>query len=241
MRHITWLLIITLAFAGFESSLCYAKSSQTSLDAALLSAVHDGNVKNVKTLLAQGASVNARDDDGRTPLMNASYVGETEWGFRPFTVVELLLAHGADVNAKDKSGGTALMTAAATNSMEAVAFLIARGATVDAKDNIGQTALMHAIYSEGEIFSANIGAIRYLLSHGANVNTTDKHGNTALMRTSRFLEDARAEAITITEMLLAKGADVNSRSKNGNTALKWAKTTGHAALIQMLKRAGAKS
>jgi ankyrin repeat protein len=56
-----------------------------------------GNIEAVKQHLAAGADVNAKFDDGQTPLHNAAQNGQKK-------VAELLIANGADVNAKDRGG-----------------------------------------------------------------------------------------------------------------------------------------
>jgi len=53
----------------------------------------------LQLLLAHKAAVNARDNDGRTPLHNST--GD---------VASELLAHGAQVNATDTYGGWSIMT-----------------------------------------------------------------------------------------------------------------------------------
>ena len=58
-----------------------------------------------KLLLDAGADVEARDESGNTPLMNAASYGAV-------MVLKVLLARGADINATDADGGTALMDAA---------------------------------------------------------------------------------------------------------------------------------
>lgn len=56
----------------------------------------------VKALVAAGAEVNAKDEDGRTALMEAADRDNSE-------SVKILISAGAEVNAKDKEGRTALM------------------------------------------------------------------------------------------------------------------------------------
>ena len=72
---------------------------------ALLQAARDGNARNVKTLLAEGADVNVRDNRDLTALMEAVFWGLSE-------IVSLLIGAGANVNAKNKDGSTALLDAA---------------------------------------------------------------------------------------------------------------------------------
>ena len=69
-------------------------------DAAL-----EGDIEQVDRLIAQGADVNAKNNNGRMALYIASRNGHTE-------TVNLLLSNGADVNAKGaNSGGKALTIA----------------------------------------------------------------------------------------------------------------------------------
>jgi len=60
-----------------------------------------GNKEIVELLIAAGADVNARDDGGDTPLLNAAAFGQKE-------IVELLIGKGAEVNAKNANGETPL-------------------------------------------------------------------------------------------------------------------------------------
>ena len=63
-------------------------------DISINQAVFDGNIEAVKQHLAAGTDVNAKDDNGWTPLHFAVYYGHKE-------IVELLLANGADTSAKN--------------------------------------------------------------------------------------------------------------------------------------------
>jgi len=82
-------------------------------------------------LAGVGADVNAKEEDGWTPLHYAVYEGYKE-------IAELLIAKGADVNAKEEDGWTPLHDAA---TKEIAELLIDNGADVNAKDGTGSTAL----------------------------------------------------------------------------------------------------
>ena len=69
-------------------------------------------------LLKAGADIEARREDGATPLIIASSVGAV-------TAVQLLLERGADVAAKDQEGMTALAHATAQRKSEVVKLLSA--------------------------------------------------------------------------------------------------------------------
>ena len=70
-------------------------------DGALLKATQEGNIKAVKQAIADGADVNAKANDGWTPLHWAAWESHKE-------IAELLIANGADVNAKNNAGDTPL-------------------------------------------------------------------------------------------------------------------------------------
>lgn len=77
-------------------------------------------------LVAAGADVNAKRNDGVTALWLAAQEGHTE-------VVNVLLAAKADVNAKKNDGGTALMAAAVNGHLPVVERLLAAGADTNTR------------------------------------------------------------------------------------------------------------
>ena len=82
---------------GINSEPPTAKAPDISIhDAALF-----GDIEVIKQHLAAGTDVNAKGDDGWTPLHNAALDDNKE-------VAELLIAEGADVNVKRDNGETPL-------------------------------------------------------------------------------------------------------------------------------------
>jgi ankyrin repeat protein len=105
---------------------------------ALMYAALSGRTLDVRTLLDQGADVNAIDHEGRTALMFAAVNMHSE-------TVNTLMEHGAHVNARANDGGTALMLAACGGATEIVKSLVARGADASATFTMtNRTALVIA-------------------------------------------------------------------------------------------------
>ncbi len=74
----------------------------------------------VDLLAKKGASIDARDDDGWTPLMWASWSGLTR-------VATALIKLGATTNLADHRGNTALTIATQRGNTEIVKLLLAAG------------------------------------------------------------------------------------------------------------------
>ena len=84
------------------------------------------------------ADINAKDREGRTPLIVA--VSMAEQG-----IAEALLAKGADVKAKDSYDRTALHAAILLGQKDIATVLIEKGVDVNATDKTGQTPLTLAM------------------------------------------------------------------------------------------------
>jgi ankyrin repeat protein len=92
----------------------------------------------VQVLLERGAVIDLQDNDGNTPLLQATNVR--------LDVVQVLLDGGADVNVnlQNKYGMSPLHSAASDGNLEIVQVLLERGADVNVKNNNGDTPLISA-------------------------------------------------------------------------------------------------
>ena len=135
-------------------------------DISIHKSATDGNIEAVKQHLAAGAEVNAKDEDGWTPLHLAAEEGHKE-------TLKLLIDKGADVHAGDKDGDSPLAWAVYSNHMDIVKLLIAAGADVNVKNNkYGWTPLYSAAGGGHKKIS------ELLIDKGADVNAKDDTGMT---------------------------------------------------------------
>ena len=83
----------------------------------------------VRYFVSKGSDVNAKTDDGQTPLHHA----------RDAFVVRFLILKGADVHAQDNNGNTPLHRAAERGNADIVKRLVGKGADLKAKNKQGET------------------------------------------------------------------------------------------------------
>ncbi len=103
-------------------ALCASLLSGADLNEDMLAATRKGDLALVKSLLDQGASVNAKSPYGSTPLFFACDRGHTE-------IIKLLIDRGADVNVEDTFyHATALTWAMQKKRAEIVKLLLDKGA-----------------------------------------------------------------------------------------------------------------
>lgn len=114
------ILLISLLIAGCGQRSAPAHNAQTD---SLFRAVIEGNTDMVKSLAsAPGADVNATNERGSTPLLEAARFGHDD-------ICRVLIAAGANLKVKDNDGKTALMLALQNNHDDVVRVLKEAGET----------------------------------------------------------------------------------------------------------------
>jgi hypothetical protein len=145
-------------------------------DEQLLDAAHGGDLDEVEILIAQGASVNAKNESRWTPLIYAAMRGYE-------AVCKLLIEKNASVEAKDNDGRTPLIWAATMGHEAVCRLLIAKKALIEVKSNYGSTPLMHAAQFGYE------AVCKLLIANKASVEAKDNDGWTPLIWAARCGHD----------------------------------------------------
>ncbi len=186
-----------------------------------LAASSAGGGPALELLLAAGASPNAPDREGVTPLQAASLSGDVER-------LRRLHAAGALLGGGVPHGAQAFASVAYAGDVEMCAALLDLGVDLDTPDEWGATPLITST------MDGWTELVRLLLARGAAVDVQDEDGMTALAWAAKI----DPGHTLIVEALLAAGADPAIPSKHGRTPLQWAEHFGHGAIAEVLRAAG---
>jgi len=127
--------------------------NQAKLDQELLKAIQYNKLGLVKRLHSEGASVNCRNEEGRSPLHLSVY---NDWD----RVSHFLIDMGADLNAKGKFGGTPLHMAAFKGNLPIVQLMLKKGGDLRAKDSNGNLPIhLAAMYGWADIVEVFVRAV----------------------------------------------------------------------------------
>jgi ankyrin repeat protein len=189
-----------VAKAYLNGALVGEANLEVTGEVSLMEAVAHNDLTRAKRALAAKPDINAKDEDGWTPLSTAIHSGSAD-------MVRLLLQAGADPNVKDKDGWTPLMFAVTFGSVDMVKALLQARADLKARDKDGWTPLMFAVtYGSAEM-------VKLLLQAGADPNAKDNDGYPILLRAVRNAD------VQVVKLLLDAKADVKARDKDGSTVL----------------------
>jgi hypothetical protein len=174
----------------------------------------------VRTLIEQGADINVRDKENRTPLHWAVVAGHD-------LTVRTLIELSADKDARDKSNRTPLHWAVVAGHDLTVRTLIELGADKEARDTFDQTPLHLAALAEQD------HVVRTLIELGADIEVRNQDDRTPLHVAAEQGEDL------VVRTLIELGADKEARDQDNLTPLHVAVEQGYLAVVQALVEGGA--
>ena len=217
MQRRTFLAVLPLLSVATRPAFAQAAGR----DAQLISAAAAGDLDSVERLLAQGASIHARDAQGKTALNAAAYENH-------IPVVRRLIAAGSDVNAPDNVPRTPFMIAAVRGHVEILRMALAAGADVRTINQYGGTALIPACHY------GHVEVVKELLATRIDVDHVNRLGWTAMLETV-ILGDGGPRHQEILRLLLARGANRDIADRDGVTPLGHARRRGYTAMIKLLE------
>ncbi|KAJ1569153.1 hypothetical protein HK096_004030 [Nowakowskiella sp. JEL0078] len=172
---------------------------------ALHYASHAGSIECVRILCRKGANINARDNQGTTPLFRS-----LEGTARKVNVAMCLIDEfGVDVHIADNEGWTAAHYAARWGYKRIMKRLLEAKVNCDAADIDGWSVL-HCACKGG-----NVDIVKMLIAEGANVQSLDVEEWGCM----HFAADSSEDPVEIIDILLSADVDPSNISKSGLTAL----------------------
>ncbi len=214
---------------------------QVRLDKELLIAAQYGSFDEVRDLVSQGASLNAKYSDGMTVMHCAAYGGKLD------IAKYLVVGEKNSLKIEDNNGRVPLHYAGYSGKLDIVKYFVdEKKVDANIKDNDGKTALHWASWS------GHLDVAEYLVSKGADINAKDKNGKTPLNAAIDQKHDGMVKYLKqaqLNEQLLAavqrsdfskvkdlvnRGANINAKDNGGNTLLHNASRFGNLDAVKCL-------
>uniref|UniRef100_A0A914I453 Uncharacterized protein n=1 Tax=Globodera rostochiensis TaxID=31243 RepID=A0A914I453_GLORO len=174
----------------------------------------EGDIDKLETLVLGGVDVNETIDSGQSPLIVASFFGQTG-------AVRFLLAEGARISATDVRGCTALICASSRGHIAVCRVLVEKGADINTESLAGGTAWLLCC-GEG-----HLEIVTYFVEERAqDVERRNSRGQTAVMFAAYFSQPH------IVQYLLSKGARRDQR--NGMEHFLGGTARGHGEIVVLL-------
>lgn len=214
---------------GAVAAAAFVPARNAAMDARLIAAADRGDLDAVRRAHLRGASVRAKDAQGRTALIAAAYGNHLR-------VARFLLTAGADPNVKDETVQSPYLisTAEVGDDPRLLNLTIANGAIINSKDSFNGTGLIRA---------ADRGyprVVARLLREDIDIDHVNRLGWTALHE-AIILGDGSPRYQRVVRLLVDAGADVNLPSAtDGITPLQHAESRGYTRMAQALRSAGAR-
>ncbi len=223
------LALIALAVLCLAPLAAAAQTAPSAAEAAayegLHRAAHEGDAPAIRRLAAEGADLEARDGNGRTPVHVAAFASQE-------AALRALAKAGADLNALDGDAYDAVTIAAVADDPELMSAALDLGNRPDLVTSRWQgTALIAAAHlGHGEV-------VRRLIDAGAPLDHVNNLGWTALIE-AVVLGDGGPAHQEVVRALVAAGADTGLADRAGATPLELAEARGYEEIARLIRAAG---
>jgi len=224
-----WRLAAALSFA--TALVAHAQvppgAAEIAAYSGLFAAAQSGDVAAIRSRAAAGATIDARDGRGRTPLIVAAFA-------RQHDAMRALASAGADPNALENDRYDTVTVAAVADDVGTLEVALAIGGSArSVTSRYDGTALIAAAHLGHD------GVVRVLIRAGAPLDHVNNLGWTALIE-SIVLGNGGPRHVATLKALVDAGANVNLADRSGTTPLALARSRGHGAMVAILERAGAR-
>jgi ankyrin repeat protein len=201
--------------------------AEASVYRELHAAAWRGDAAAIGKLLAGGASLEARDGHGRTPLHVAAFKGHHD-------AIRALVKGGADTGALENDRYDAVTIASVADDEATLRLLLSLGASARlVTSRYDGTALIAAAHLGHD------GVVRQLIEAGAPLDHVNNLHWTAVIE-SIVLGDGGTRHQATLAALIGAGANLGLTDRSGKTPLALAKSRGFKEMVRMLEEAGAK-
>lgn len=212
-----------------SSHISDAQISPSSMDelsySELFAAASQGEVSQIRDLVASGEKVDARDSHGRTPLHIAAFGGH-------HAAMKALVASGADPNALENDRYDIVTIAAVANDIKTLELSLSLGCRADnitsPYDGTALIAAAHLGHTE---------VVEILIRAGAPLDHINNLGWTALIE-AIVLGNGGCKHIDTVKALVEAGSDLNISDRNGQTPMDLAKERGYSKIVELLLHSG---
>jgi ankyrin repeat protein len=224
-----WRLAVAISFAAALAAHAQVPPNAAEVAAytGLFAAAHAGDAAAIRSQVAAGARVDARDGRGRTPLIVAAFA-------RRHDAMRALAAAGANPNALENDRYDIVTVAAVADDVATLEVALALGGSAkNVTSRYDGTALIAAAHLGHD------GVVRMLIRAGAPLDHVNNLGWTALIE-SIVLGDGGPRHVATLKALVDAGANVGLADRSGTSPLALARSRGYREMVAILERAGAR-
>ncbi|HBY06052.1 MAG: hypothetical protein UV38_C0002G0193 [candidate division TM6 bacterium GW2011_GWE2_42_60] len=205
-------LLLLLGIFSVESIIAQAHKSSLGYDVPIFEAARLADFQQIKKLVENGALVNNKDTDGRSPLMVVVRTGNILIPER-IKIAKYLIENGADVNAISNDNSTALHAAANAGTLDIIKLLVEKGANVNTEDIYG---FKPTYYARGQ---HKLDIVKYLIE-AAKVQKPAPVPTSEIDQLSRAVRNNDLELVQ--KLVAEKKGLVLNRDSQGMLPIEWA-------------------